>query len=171
MVSEPTGGGAASRGSPRLMNACRIAKSSDGPTATRLLGWWRKLGWQVDHRAPTEPWLVPTPESSVGPHLTREGSTWEVPQKTSDPARALANLLARNQFFTSEFAREAAALPACEPPLPISAGRVYSDMCESCHCNGDAMWRSGLSRYRTSTTRHANLLTACCGERPIRRGL
>ncbi len=39
----------------RLMNACRIAKSSDGPTATRLLSWWRKRGWQVDHRAPTEP--------------------------------------------------------------------------------------------------------------------
>jgi len=142
----------ASHGSAWSVNRVKLARLT---RISRASG----MRYQVSSTQP-----IRAQRSSNGLHRRR-------PQKTSDPARALASLLARNQFFTSEFAREAAALPACEPPLPISAGRVYSDICESCHCNGDAMWRSGLSRYRTSPTRHANLLTACCGERPIRRGL
>lgn len=54
-------------------------------------------------------WLVPTPELRRAAFDGR-GFTWEIPQKTSDPDRALANLLVRDQLFTSELASEAVAL-------------------------------------------------------------
>jgi 2-phosphoglycerate kinase len=54
-------------------------------------------------------WLIPTPEFRRAAFDAR-GFTWEIPQKTSDPERALANLLERDRLFTSQVAREAAAL-------------------------------------------------------------
>jgi 2-phosphoglycerate kinase len=54
-------------------------------------------------------WLVPTPEFRRAAFDAR-GFTWEIPRKTSDPERALANLLERDRLFTSEVAREAADL-------------------------------------------------------------
>jgi hypothetical protein len=54
-------------------------------------------------------WLVPTPafRSSA---FDRRRFTWEIPSKTSQPERALANLLMRDQLFTDEVVAEAAAL-------------------------------------------------------------
>jgi 2-phosphoglycerate kinase len=54
-------------------------------------------------------WLVPAPEFRRAAFHAR-GFTWEIPQKTSDPERALANLLERDRLFTSQVAREAAEL-------------------------------------------------------------
>jgi len=54
-------------------------------------------------------WLVPTPEVRRAAFDSR-GSTWDIPLKTSDPEKALANLLARDELFTDELVKEAAAL-------------------------------------------------------------
>ena len=54
-------------------------------------------------------WLIPTPQFRRAAFDAR-GFTWEIPQKTSDPERALANLLERDRLFTSQAAREAAEL-------------------------------------------------------------
>jgi hypothetical protein len=54
-------------------------------------------------------WLLPTPAFRRLAFESR-GSTYEIPGKTSDPERALENLLARDRLFTQDVAREAAAL-------------------------------------------------------------
>jgi hypothetical protein len=54
-------------------------------------------------------WLIPTPEFRMAAFASRE-FTWDIPGRTSDPKRALANLLARDELFTDQVAREAAAL-------------------------------------------------------------
>jgi hypothetical protein len=53
-------------------------------------------------------WLLPTPEFRRAAFESR-GSTWTIPNKTSDPPRALANLLARDQLFTEELRAQARA--------------------------------------------------------------
>ena len=53
-------------------------------------------------------WLLPTPEFRRAAFESR-GSTWTIPNKTSDPQRALANLLARDQLFTEELRTQARA--------------------------------------------------------------
>jgi 2-phosphoglycerate kinase len=54
-------------------------------------------------------WLIPTPEFRRAAFDAR-GFTGEIPRKTSDPERALANLLERDRLSTSQVAREAAEL-------------------------------------------------------------
>jgi hypothetical protein len=54
-------------------------------------------------------WLIPTPEFRRAA-FERRGSTYDIPRKTSDPERALENLLERDRLFTEDVAREAAAL-------------------------------------------------------------
>lgn len=54
-------------------------------------------------------WLIATPKFRRAAFDTR-GSTYEIPRKTSDPERALENLLARDRLFTEAVAAEAAAL-------------------------------------------------------------
>jgi len=70
-------------------------------------------------------WLVPTPEFRRAAFDTR-GFTWEIPQKTGDPERALANLLERDQLFTGLVAREASALQltVIEVDLDRSLGQL-----------------------------------------------
>jgi len=51
-------------------------------------------------------WLLPTPEFRRAAFESR-GSTWTIPNKTSDPQRALANLLARDQLFTEQLRAQA----------------------------------------------------------------
>ena len=51
-------------------------------------------------------WLLPTPEFRRAAFESR-GSTWTIPNRTSDPQRALANLLARDQLFTEELRAQA----------------------------------------------------------------
>jgi len=54
-------------------------------------------------------WLLPSPAFR---HLAFDarGSTWTIPNKTSDPRRALENLLARDALFTEELRHQADAL-------------------------------------------------------------
>jgi hypothetical protein len=53
-------------------------------------------------------WLLPTPEFRRAAFESR-GSTLTIPNKTSDPQRALANLLARDQLFTEQLRAQARA--------------------------------------------------------------
>lgn len=50
-------------------------------------------------------WLLPSPELRRRAFDAR-GSTWEIPRRTSDPERALSNLLARDELFTDQLLRE-----------------------------------------------------------------
>ncbi|MEV6966179.1 hypothetical protein AB0M47_13775 [Hamadaea sp. NPDC051192] len=54
-------------------------------------------------------WLLPTPEFRRAAFEQR-GSLWKIAGRTSDPATALANLLARDAMFTDRVRAEAADL-------------------------------------------------------------
>ena len=54
-------------------------------------------------------WLIPTPSFRRTAFASR-GSLWSIAGRTSDPATALANLLARDALSTEEVKRQAAAL-------------------------------------------------------------
>lgn len=54
-------------------------------------------------------WLLPTPEFRRQAFEDR-GSTWTIPAQTSDPDRALANLLERDRLFTEKLRSEAGRL-------------------------------------------------------------
>jgi hypothetical protein len=54
-------------------------------------------------------WLIPTPPFRRTAVAMR-GSTWDIAGRTSDPERALANLLARDELYTDEVVKQAAAL-------------------------------------------------------------
>ena len=50
-------------------------------------------------------WLLPTREFRRVAFETR-GSTWEIPDRTSDPERALANLVAHDELFKESLHQE-----------------------------------------------------------------
>ncbi len=54
-------------------------------------------------------WLIPTPVFRRAAFDSR-GFTWEIPRKTSQPERALSNLLVRDQLFADAVIKEAATL-------------------------------------------------------------
>jgi hypothetical protein len=54
-------------------------------------------------------WLIPTPEWRRTA-LSRRGSLWSIAGQTSDPEKALANLLARDALYAEEVYRQAVAL-------------------------------------------------------------
>jgi 2-phosphoglycerate kinase len=54
-------------------------------------------------------WLLPTPDFRRAAFETR-GSLWQIPDKTTDPQRALRNLLTRDEMFTQRVRREAEGL-------------------------------------------------------------
>jgi 2-phosphoglycerate kinase len=69
-------------------------------------------------------WLVPSPEFRRAAFEAR-GSAWHGAQRTSDPARAIENLLARDQLFTDRVEREARA--AGLPIISVDVGEpIYS---------------------------------------------
>jgi len=53
-------------------------------------------------------WLIPPQFRRFA--FEQRGSLWEIAGRTSDPSRASANLLAREELFTNLVAGEAAAL-------------------------------------------------------------
>ena len=61
-------------------------------------------------------WLLPTPDFRQAVVESRGGSAWEFLARTSDPERALRNLLERDQMFTDILREETArlGLPAIE---------------------------------------------------------
>lgn len=54
-------------------------------------------------------WLLPTPEFRRAAFDSR-GSTWDIAGRTSDPERALRNLLERDRMFTERLGTDARAL-------------------------------------------------------------
>jgi 2-phosphoglycerate kinase len=54
-------------------------------------------------------WLLPTPEFRRAA-LDSRGSTWEIARKSSDPERALRNLLERDRMFTERLYEETRGL-------------------------------------------------------------
>jgi 2-phosphoglycerate kinase len=54
-------------------------------------------------------WLLPTPEFRRAAFDSR-GALWTIARRTSDPQRALDNLLARDRMFTERLIEETAAL-------------------------------------------------------------
>lgn len=70
-------------------------------------------------------WLLPTPDLRRAAFDAR-GSTREIPQRTSDPERALGNLLERDELFTSQVAREASALQM--QVIEVGVGRTLDDV-------------------------------------------
>jgi hypothetical protein len=69
-------------------------------------------------------WLIPTPEFRRA--ADGRGSTWDIPLRTSDPDRALANLLERDRLFTNELLREATALDL--PVIRVDFGLSVDDL-------------------------------------------
>jgi hypothetical protein len=55
-------------------------------------------------------WLLPTPEFREGVVESRGGSTWNFLARTSDPEKALRNLLERDRMFTDVLREEIASL-------------------------------------------------------------
>ena len=73
-------------------------------------------------------WLIPTPEFRL---VAFESAAlcWSIPNKTSNPKRALSNLLERDRLFTERLQRmvETTGLPAI-----MMDGRLTEDALESC---------------------------------------
>lgn len=64
-------------------------------------------------------WLLPTPAFRAAAFASR-GGTWTIAGPTSDPPRALANLLARDALFTERLRRDCARLRL--PALEVDVG-------------------------------------------------
>jgi hypothetical protein len=77
----------------------------------------------------TEPdqavWLLPTPAFRRAAFDSR-GSTWDIPRKSTDPERALANLLARDRLFTDRIGREVIALGL--PFVSVDLGMTIDEL-------------------------------------------
>jgi 2-phosphoglycerate kinase len=73
-------------------------------------------------------WLIPTVAFRQAAFESR-GTMWSIPNKTSNPKRALANLLERDRLFTERLRDmvETAGLPAVEVD-----GRLTEEVLESC---------------------------------------
>jgi hypothetical protein len=73
-------------------------------------------------------WLIPTPEFRLAAFESR-GTTWSIPNKTSNPKRALSNLLERDHLFAERLQSmvETTGLPAVKVD-----GRLTEDALETC---------------------------------------
>ncbi len=81
-------------------------------------------------------WLIATPEFRRAAFDSR-GSTYDIPGKTSDPERALANLLERDRLFSEDVTREASAfrLPVIHVELGTSVDQLASGVSEALGLN------------------------------------
>ena len=73
-------------------------------------------------------WLLPTPEFRLAAFESR-GTMWSIPNKTSNPKRALSNLLERDRLFTERLQGmvETTGLPA----VTVDCG-ITEDALERC---------------------------------------
>lgn len=73
-------------------------------------------------------WLIPTPEFRLAAFESR-GTTWTIPNKTSNPKRALSNLLERDKLFTERLRGivETTGVPSIKVD-----GRLTEDALQSC---------------------------------------
>jgi hypothetical protein len=70
-------------------------------------------------------WLLPSPDFRRAA-LTGRGGLWTIAGKTTDPPRALDNLLARDAMFTDRLAAETAALGL--PSIAVRPGRTEDQL-------------------------------------------
>lgn len=70
-------------------------------------------------------WLIPTPGFRVAAFGSR-GSMWKIAGQTSDPDRALANLLERDRMFTDRLRAEASGLGL--RIIEVAAGMTEDDV-------------------------------------------
>jgi hypothetical protein len=70
-------------------------------------------------------WLLPTPEFRRAA-LDSRGSLWEIARKTSDPQRALRNLLERDRMFTDRLCAEVKRLELCV--IEVSTAMTEDDL-------------------------------------------
>jgi hypothetical protein len=94
-------------------------------------------------------WLRPTPAFRRAAFESR-GSLWEIARKTSDPERALRNLLERDQMFTERIKEEAERSEL--RVIEVDTTRTEDDLDERVTaafglCGGAAL-RSGFGRGR-----------------------
>ena len=81
-------------------------------------------------------WLLPTPEFRHAVFERRGGSAWGFLAKTSDPERALRNLLERDRMFT-EILREQTillGLPAIEVDITTTEDHLVQQVTEAFGC-------------------------------------
>lgn len=118
-----------------------LAMSDDAPILAEGFRLLPRLVAPLLSRPDQAVWLVPTAEFRRAAFDAR-GFTWEIPQKTSHPERALANLLERDQLFTNQVAREASALQltVIEVDLDRSVDQLTSLVADALRLD------SGLSR-------------------------
>jgi hypothetical protein len=74
-------------------------------------------------------WLLPTPQFRRAA-FERRGSLWEIPTKTRNPERALANLLERDRLFTEQLQRAVAqlGLPAIDVDTTMTVEAVLTEV-------------------------------------------
>jgi 2-phosphoglycerate kinase len=72
-------------------------------------------------------WLIPTPEFRLAAFGSR-GSMWKIAGQTSDPERALHNLLERERMFTERLFEEATLLEL--PVIEIDTTMTEDDLAE-----------------------------------------
>ena len=72
-------------------------------------------------------WLLPTPAFRRAAFDSR-GTTWDIPNKTTNPQRALLNLLERDQIFTDRLSAEAKRLGL--PTIEIDSGTSEDELAE-----------------------------------------
>jgi hypothetical protein len=72
-------------------------------------------------------WLLPTPAFRRAAFSSR-GSLWEIARKTSDPGRALRNLLERDRMFTERLCGEAERLGL--PVIEVDTTMTEDDLAE-----------------------------------------
>jgi hypothetical protein len=73
-------------------------------------------------------WLLPTPEFREAVVRSRGGSAWGFLAKTSDPGRALRNLLERDRLFTDTLREETARLDM--PVIEVDARMTEDELAE-----------------------------------------
>ena len=72
-------------------------------------------------------WLLPTPEFREAAFAGR-GSMWEIAGRTSDPERALRNLLDRDRLFTDRLRDEVRGLHAIEVGVATTADKLTAQV-------------------------------------------
>ena len=73
-------------------------------------------------------WLLPTPAFRQAVIESRGGSAWGFLARTSDPERALRNLLERDRMFTNILREETARLEL--PAIEVDATLTEDDLCK-----------------------------------------
>lgn len=72
-------------------------------------------------------WLIPTPEFRVIATESR-GSVWDIPNKTSQPEKALSNLRTRDAMFTERLSKDTEMLQL--PTISVDGSKSEDEACQ-----------------------------------------